>query len=520
MKILLVEDDQADQLLVLRTLQPLGAQIDEADTLTRAEHLLSRSRYDCVVLDWRLPEGDATRFLQKMRRDQPELPVVVLTGNADPVLAERVLQAGAQDYLNKDQLGQDDIVRAIRYAVERQRSVAIQTRLTHADRLVSVGRLAAGIAHEVNNPAMVLMTNLSVLETELAKDRPLDPELTRELVEEGVEAIERISAIMLQLTGFSRQRSSGIVELPMHELLDESLRLARPSMRHRAKLDMQAALVPPVVVDRTAMVGVFVNLLVNAQQAIDRAPVGEHVIRVRLRAPADKIELIVEDTGMGVPEAERQTIFSAFVTRREHGMGLGLAICREVVRAHRGTIEVDDSPLGGARFSVRLPLDTGLEATEAPSVPEWTTPLDVLVIDDEANVRQAIVRLLGSHRVREAATLDEAGSSIANGTLPDVILCDLMLDGELGSSLHERLQEGSPELVDRVLYITGGPVTPTAQQFLDAVEPPLLNKPFGTVELRLAIQQLLSRAVRATDARVVANPVRCYGPAGRQRAGS
>ncbi|MEM6929742.1 MAG: ATP-binding protein, partial [Myxococcota bacterium] len=329
----------------------------------------------------------------------------------------------------------------------------------------------------------------------LARNGRLDRSILDELVTESMESIQRISAIMKQLTGFSRQRSSGLVEVPLHELLDESVRLARPSMRHRAALMVNAGLVPPVVVDRTAIVGVLVNLLVNAQQAIDRAPPGEHHIRVHLAAPDSRIVLSVEDSGVGVAESEREGIFEAFVTQREHGLGLGLAICREVIVAHGGTIRVEESPLGGAAFVVELPLDTGLQASEVPAVPDWTMPLDVLVLEDETNVRNAIVRLLGPHRVREAATVDQAWGVLQEGVMPDVILCDLMLDGELGASLYDLLLDNEPELAVRTLFVTGGAVTPEAQQFLDQVEPPLLNKPFNAAELRFGIQQLLSMAV-------------------------
>jgi len=494
-KLLLVEDDPSDLELILFQLRPLGAELDQAATLADARAMLAAQRYDCIVLDWLFAPHNATDFLRDVRRDHADVPIIVVTGADDRMLAERILQAGAQDFVSKNELGQHDLVRAVRYAVERQRAVSMQTRLAHADRLVSVGRLAAGIAHEVNNPATVLMTNLSVLDSVLGDDEPLEPALLRELVDESLEAITRISSIMRQLTGFSRQRSGGLVELPLHELLEEAVRLARPSMRHRAGLELESGLVPPIVVDRTAMVGVLVNLLVNAQQAVDRAPPDEHRIRVRLDAPEERIVLTVEDSGVGVPEAERDGIFDAFVTRRDQGLGLGLAICREVVRAHRGTIAVEDSELGGAAFVIRLPFDTGLAATEVPEVPQWTTPLDVLIVDDESNVRRAIVRLLGPHRVRQAASVTEAEAELSQDIVPDVILCDLMLDGELGSTLYRRLQRTAPELAPRVLFVTGGPVTPEAQAFIDEEAPPMISKPFSAAELRFGIQQLLTTIV-------------------------
>ncbi len=495
MQLLLVDDDENDRALLRHALGALGASIHEEDSLAGARRQLERQAFDCVVLDWQFPEGDATDFLRALRRDQPELPIIVVSGSDEAHLPERVLQAGAQDHLNKHDLGEPQLLRAVRFAIERQRSMAMQTRLVHADRLVSVGRLAAGIAHEVNNPATVLMTNLSVLESMLDLGRELDRAMVEELVAESVESIQRISSIMQQLTGFSRERSSGLVEVPLHELLDESVRLARPSMRHRADLTVHAGLVPPVVVDRTAIVGVLVNLLVNAQQAVDRAPPGDHRIRASLSAPGEQIVLKIEDSGVGVAESEREGIFDAFVTRREQGLGLGLAICREVINAHGGEIRVEDSILGGAAFVVELPLDTGLEATEFPEVPEWTMPLDVLVLEDETNVRNAIVRLLGPHRVQEATTVAQAKRALRDGHVPDVILCDLMLDGELGSAFFQHVQETAPELADRVLFVTGGAVTPEARQFLEVAQPPVIDKPFGAVELRFAIQQLLRMAV-------------------------
>ncbi|MEN0060753.1 MAG: response regulator [Myxococcota bacterium] len=492
MQLLLVEDAPDDRVLAHRGLQGLDATIQDATTLKQARTLLETERFDCVILDWSLEGNDAIELLESIRRDHPDLPVVVMAATNDAGLAEQVLQAGAQDILVKDP-GRFDLSRAVRFAIERQHATAMQARLAHADRLVSVGRLAAGIAHEVNNPATVVMSNLSMLQELI--EQPTNPALAAELVSECRTSILRIGTMMTQLVAFSRRRGGGVVELAMHELVEEGVRLARPSMRHRATLRIEPALVPPIVVDRVAMVGVIVNLLVNAQQAIDAAVPGPHEVLVRLSATDDHIELVVEDSGIGVAVSERERIFEAFVTRREHGLGLGLAICREVVRSHGGTIRVEDSSLGGAAFIVTLPHHTGLTPTATPDLPDWTKPLDVLVIDDEPSVRRAISRLLREHRVIEAHSVAEARRHLEEGNVPDVIVCDLMLDGELGSVLYESLREVDPDLANRILFVTGGAVTPDAGAFLRKIEPPLLTKPFNATELRVGIQQLLTRAV-------------------------
>lgn len=495
MQLLLVEPDAVFRDRAHAALRDLSATILDARDVAEAREHLRTSPIDCVIVNWPLLEAAVHPFVDEVHAQSPDIPLVVLTTSATRAQAEAALGPKAQSYAVTDVANGHGIGCAVQIALGRRRVATMQSRLAHADRLASAGQLAAGVAHEVNQPATVLTSNLELLQDVMKGASSYDPGLVHELITESLQSVDRIASVLRQLIGFARQRSAGFTAMSLHLVVDEAVRLARPTMRHRARLDVQAPPTRALVVDRTALVGVVVNLLVNAQQAIDAAPLGPHAIRVALSETAGGVLLTVEDSGPGVAEQSRDEIFDAFVTRRDDGLGLGLAICREVVESHRGRIHVEQSAMGGAAFVVELPYDTGRQVAQRPSVPDWTTPLDVLVLDDQPDARRAIAKQLGLHRVVEASTVHEAWAIIQGGPTPDVILCDLMLDGELGSALYERIASERPELVRHVLMITGGAVTPEAQSFLSNVDPPTLFKPFKAVELRFGIQQLLGRAV-------------------------
>lgn len=492
LSVLMVEDEPIDRLLARAALGPLNANIAEAGSIAEAEAILQRKSFDCLILDWHLPDGSADDLLQSVRDQHPHLPIVVLTGSDDVRLAEVVLKEGAQDYLVKDELGDNDLARSVRYAVERQRALRLQAQLTHADRLASMGQLAAGIAHEINNPALVLTTNLELVLTAMQgvdEMQDLAP-----LIRECIVSTNRISSLTRQLASFSRRGPRPAVTTDLPELVKEGIRLAQPSAKHWAEIRFDADEVPPVAMDRSAFMGVIVNLLVNAQQALDRVERADHVIRVTVRRLGDAALVTVEDSGPGIPVAQRPHVFEAFTSGRAEGTGLGLTICRDVVQAHGGTIELRESELGGPAFVIRFPLDTGLVPTVPAPRSRELPRLRILVLDDEPLVLTSLRRILHAHEVVAATSLAAAFAALANGFEPEVILCDLMLGDESGADFHYRVAaDPSSGLAERIVFVTGGAVTPRATEFLRTVDPPVLHKPFGRTQLVDAIWGILEQ---------------------------
>jgi PAS domain S-box-containing protein len=264
-----------------------------------------------------------------------------------------------------------------RFVLLRDRTQELRTerRLRQSQRLETVGSLAAGVAHEVNNPLAFVRANLGQLGqlAELAVKRGLDPaepeseELAElpQLVAECVDGIERIGRIVDVLRRFSRAPGEDFGPVDLNRVVQESLRLVE---LHRAgPVAVEAwldASLPSVRGSAQRLTQVFVNLLLNAKQAM--AGRSEGHVTVRTRRLDDVVEAMVSDDGPGVPPALRDRIFDPFFTTKgpEDGTGLGLSIAYDIVREHGGVIELDPSPRAGAVFVVHLPIDAADRGTD------------------------------------------------------------------------------------------------------------------------------------------------------------
>jgi PAS domain S-box-containing protein len=234
---------------------------------------------------------------------------------------------------------------------------AFQAQLLFADRMASMGRLAAGVAHEINNPLSFILANLSFLSGELEKGRPVDHQLLQALEDTRLGA-QRVREIVRGLKAFSRpdERRDQVVDV--REVLRFSLALAQNEIRHRARLVLDLREVPPVAGSGDRLGQVFVNLLINAAQAIEEGHSGENELRVTSRLSEDGRVLVeVSDTGCGIPAHVLPHIFDPFFTTKpaEVATGLGLSICHGIVTGLGGEINVRSEEGQGSAFSVLLP---------------------------------------------------------------------------------------------------------------------------------------------------------------------
>ncbi len=377
----------------------------------------------------------------------------------------------------------------LRDVTERRNARRLREQLAHSERLAAIGQMAAGVAHEINNPAAYVVANLVAMRERLTganRQLSIDAEGVAqllEMVDENLQGMRRIQSITSDLRTFSRIDSDEVQLVDVNECIDIACKIAFNEIRQRAQLIKRIGVLPSLAASPGKLAQVFTNLLVNAAQAIPEGNAADNRITIVSELEGQQIVVTVEDTGCGISEAARHKLFDAFFTTKEpgQGTGLGLSLCADIVRGHKGTIKALDAKPHGARFEVRLPLRDALRprtARAAPLTPVvLSRPLRLLLIDDEPLVLRALSRMLSRHEVVTARGASQALERLADDSEFDLIICDLMMPEMDGPALHEKLLEIRPALVERLVFCSGGAFTPRAKSFLEASACPLLHKP-------------------------------------------
>ncbi|MFL5352000.1 ATP-binding protein [Archangium sp.] len=387
----------------------------------------------------------------------------------------------------------------------------MHARLLLADRMASVGTLAAGVAHEINNPLAYVLANLGYAHEELAHQvecGPAQPDAApgrlktiRDALGEARQGADRVRTIVGDLKTFSREAQDPIRPVDVKRVLDSTLNLASGEIRHRARLVKQYGEdVPPVRGNDSRLGQVFLNLLVNAAQAIPSdGDADHHEIRVTTRmAGPGKVAVEVSDTGAGIAPELMGRIFDPFFTTKPPGVGtgLGLSICHNLITAMGGEMHVHSDLGKGTTFQVLLPAAlTPEEPVREASVPAVTGgPRGrVLVIDDEPMLCSAVERILRPHHDVVFTTLAaEVLPRLEAGEHFDLILCDLMMPRMNGMDFHAALHRLRPELTGRVIFLTGGAFTAQARTFLERVPNRRVEKPFDARALLAVTREVLA----------------------------
>ena len=372
------------------------------------------------------------------------------------------------------------------------RDLRMQSRLLMSERLASVGTLAGGVAHEINNPLAVTMANLEFALAELARpESARDVPETLQALKEAREGAERVRQIVRDLHAFARADSERREPIDLPRIVESALAMASNELKHRARLVRELQAVPKVLGNEQRLGQVALALVMNAAQAIPVGHAGDHEIRVRTAVSGGRVLLEVADTGSGIAPENLRRIFDPFFTTKPpgQGTGLGLAMCHAIVAALGGEIHVDSTPGKGSTFRVLLPAATETAAA-APEPATGAAPrrARVLLVDDEPLIGRTVERMLaGEHEVVSLTSASAALDRLTSGEHFDVILCDLMMPEMTGMELYDALGERAPALRSRMVFLTGGAFTPAAEAFLERVARPCVNKPFGIAELRAAI---------------------------------
>ncbi len=396
-RILVVDDEVAILKLLRGFLKVDGYDVLLAESGEQGLELLRSEEVDLVILDVRMPGMNGLEVCRQIRADpgNARLPVVFLTADGTNELAVfQGLEVGGDEYLHKPihrRALSARVKNLLRLAdVERERQLVRV--VAQSEKLAAVGLMAAGVAHEINNPMSFVLANLTCLRDSFdelravverdrangrlgapeAKDAAVDALLADAgpLLEETLEGCRRIRAISAELKSFSREDIDRIEPVELSDLARSTLLLTERELAHSATVTKALEHAPVERGSRSKLHQVVLNLVVNAKHAVEsRAlPPGErHVIRLATRVEGDDSILEISDTGCGVAPEHLAHLFEPFFTTKPVGVGtgLGLSVCSTIVQRLGGRIEVESTVGVGSTFRVVLPCRSGAQAEEA-----------------------------------------------------------------------------------------------------------------------------------------------------------
>jgi signal transduction histidine kinase/ActR/RegA family two-component response regulator len=392
---------------------------------------------------------------------------------------------------------------------EREREIG---RL-QAEKLASIGLLAAGVAHEINNPAAFVLANIEAL----AGHMRLIEEKLRELPDGGVarlgltdqlfeanailqeskEGMARIHRIVRDLAAFSHADDDTSVPVNVNTAIESALSMLRNELKYRAQVERDLSATRMVRASAPRLGQVFLNLILNAAQALDEADARRNRVRVRTYDEGDAVVTEISDNGPGIQAEILPRIFESFFTTKPRGMGtgLGLPISLGIVRGLGGEIVVESRTGEGATFRVRLPAGEAIAPVAADPAPTATRARGyqrrrILAVDDEALLLKAYKRMLGdAHELATALGGHEALRILERDAGFDVILCDLQMPDMSGVELYGAVRERFPALGDRFVFVTGGAFSSDARRFLEESVASVIQKPFRLEDLLALIER-------------------------------
>jgi signal transduction histidine kinase/ActR/RegA family two-component response regulator len=360
-----------------------------------------------------------------------------------------------------------------------------QEALHRAEKLAALGQFAAGVAHEVNNPASVVSANLAFLD-EMERDA-LSPD-GRDAVKESIESVQRIGAIIRQLLDAGRlaaspeKRSS----VALRRLGEASISVARARFGKRVRVTNQVPEGVHASGDEGILAQVVANLVANAVQAIPPHRSDGHV-QIRAEEDGDRVRLHVDDNGCGMEPDVLRRVFEPFFTTKPFGSGtgLGLAVSRGLILSLAGDLRLESTPGAGTRATIELSRAAAPARGDVRQLPTASASRRqrLLIVDDEAAVLRSLRRLLEPrYGVDLASGVDDALALIQEETF-DLVLCDVMMPAGGGERLYSTLLGLHPAAARRVVFFTGGAVTDAARQFLKTQPQPVLYKPLDPEQL-------------------------------------
>jgi len=514
-----------DESAILRLFQrALGNTYEVQTALTPKDglRLMESEQFELLFVDKNLPEMDGIELLRRLRAQSRHFEAIVMTGYPSLESAIEAVDLRVFRYLQKP-MDLQDVMKAAAEAIERLRdwerreaefSGAIDQLLVSeqrrgvAERLAAIGQLAATLTHEIANPLCCLETCLVALRESFDVIGPparehlayqgneqtaqrLDEALADVplLLSDSMDAAGRLNRLTREARGMC-QPIDRKERIDLDEVVADALRIARKRIPHHVQVTVEKGGVPLLHADAIKLSQVVANLVVNGSDAMPMNTESESKLTVRTYCEGPWGIVEVRDTGCGIDPALRDRLFTPFFTTKtgRGGTGLGLSVCRDIVRAHGGRIEVESEPGAGSRFQVLIPL-----APPAAPIPMAQTDVPrsrVLWVDDDRRLLAVMLRAVGDrHLVVPAMSAGEALTVLRADRRFDVVLCDVGMPGMDGIQLLEEVGKLDPDLATRFVFVSGRADYANLRQLVEQGRAELLLKPISVDDVDRVLAQ-------------------------------
>lgn len=511
LRILHLEDNARDAELILTLLSGEGfsCEVNRVDSRAGFLKTLEEGSFDLILCDYNLPSFDGKEALEIARSKRPEVPFIFVSGTIGEDRAIEALKRGATDYVLKERLVR--LVPAVRRALieveERKARIQLEEQLIRAQRMESIGVLASGIAHDLNNVLGPIMLGIEVIGRTIQ-----DPKSLRMLETMAVSA-KRGAAILKQVLGIARGDKGDKRLLEPKHIINEVVNLIKETFPRSIKIvsDIRRD-IPAVEADPTQLHQALLNICLNARDAMPEY--GELKIALKKTEidetfsdphiggrPGEYVVISVTDTGTGIPPEVKDQIFEPFFTTKESdkGTGLGLSTVVAIVRSHDGFVTVDSETGKGTTFRVYLPAakrEMLEKAIESNAAMRYGNGELILVVDDEVSIREITRELLETHGYKAVMASDGAEAIAIYLREKDaikVVVMDLVMPILSGADAIKTLRRINSKL--KIIAVSGMTFEGKTDVISEEDILIMLRKPYSSELLLRAIAEALGKTV-------------------------
>ena len=513
--VLCVDDSEDDTLLLIRALKSGGYNPihQRVDTASDMEDALKKEDWDIILADYSMPQFSAPDALNVLKKYNPDIPFIIVSGAIGEEIAVSALREGARDFINKDNLTRliPAIQRELRETeTRRQRAKAeaekknIEEQLFQAQKMEAIGRLTGGVAHDFNNLLTVINGYSELILSNMSKD-----DVNFEQMQLIRQAGRRAENLTRQLLAFSRKQTLKPVILDLNELL-----FNMEKMLHRLigeDIDLIVAYADNlkyVKADPSQLEQVILNLVINSRDSMIKG--GRIVVEtenIYLDKPIDDekngqtglhVILSISDTGIGMDESIKAKIFEPFFTTKEKGKGtgLGLSTVYGIVKQSGGSITVDSEPYKGSIFRVYL---KAVEDEDVKPYIDHHKTSDqligeetILIVEDENAVLDLMMKVLNQHgyKVLQSFSAEDALTMVSHMDEPiHILLTDVVLPGMNGRELAEKVLQIKPDI--RIVYMSGHTDQVIGNEGILDEDTDYIQKPFSPFYLLKKVREVL-----------------------------